>query len=337
MVSGTTRKEIIMRMNKGIGLLLAVIMVMTAALTGCKSGGKSGNNDIKIFFTVCEDSDWYKDWAEMAKQRAKEDGVQMDIDYAEKSIEKQDEQIKNAVADGYNVIMCSPVSPEVASELKSAAGDVPIVFVNNAPDDRKLVADHDIYVASDENTAGEFQAEYILKQFADKDEINVVLLKGSKGSSGTAGRTNGVKEALKASGKKINYVFEDYADFNPDRAKEIYSTFLKNNVQVDCIACNNDNMALGAIAACEEAKIDVSSIVILGVDASADGCQAIADGKMDFTVFQNTKGQARAATEAAMELARGKSIRELEGAAGDGKYIWIPFEKVDSSNVTQYQ
>lgn len=324
-------------MRKKIGSLLAVMMLLTAILSGCASGGGAGNKSIKIFFTVSQNSDWYADWANMAKQRADEDGVQMDIDFADDSIEKQDQQIKNAVANGYNVIMCSPVSTEVASELKAAAGDVPIVFVNNAPDERKLVANQDIYVASDENTAGEFQAEYVLNKFADKDEINVVLLKGTKGSSGTVGRTNGVKEALKASGKKINYVFEDYADYNPDRAKEIYSAFLKNDVQVDCVICNNDNMAIGAIAACEEANIDMSSMVILGVDASADGCQAIVDGKMAFTVFQNTKGQAEVATEAAIKLAKGESTDDIEGAAENGKYIWIPFEKVDSSNVTQYQ
>ncbi|HBA98313.1 MAG TPA: hypothetical protein DCZ23_09405, partial [Lachnospiraceae bacterium] len=63
--------------------------------------------------------------------------------------------------------------------------------------------------ASDEYMAGQYQAEYILEKLSDKDEINVVLLKGPKEASGTIGRTEGLKQTLKASGKKINYVFED--------------------------------------------------------------------------------------------------------------------------------
>ena len=47
--------------------------------------------------------------------------------------------------------------------------------------------------------------------------------------------------------------------------------------------------------------------------------------------------QISAAIEAAGKLAAGQSIQEIEGASEDGKYILIPFEKVDIHNVAQYQ
>ncbi len=185
--------------------------------------------------------------------------------------------------------------------------------------------------------AGQYQAEYILEKFGNKDEINVVILKGSKGASGTIGRTSGLKQTLKASGKKINYVFEDYANYNEDTAKELMEIFLRTGREIDCVAANNDDMAIGAAAACEEAGLATDSILFLGVDASANGCQAIIDGRMDFSVYQAMSDQMAAAVGAAKKLAAGESIEDMEGATEDGKYILIPFEKVDIGNVEKYK
>ena len=229
------------------------------------------------------------------------------------------------------------MSPDIAAEVKAAAGDVPVVFINNAPPEGQLIKDRYIYVASDEFMAGQFQAEYILEKFAAKDEINVVILKGPKEASGTIGRTEGLKKTLGASGKKINYVFEDNANWSEDTAKELTAMFLKTGKQADCVAANNDDMAIGAVSAYEEAGVNADSVLFLGVDASAGGCEAIAAGRMDFTVYQPMSAQIEAAVKAAVNLASGKGIEDIEGASEDGKYILMPFEKVDENNVAQYQ
>ncbi len=256
--------------------------------------------------------------------------------YAEKSVETQDAQIKSAVSEGCNVFLCGLVSADIATEIKAAAEDVPIVFINQAPDEGQLEKDHYVYVASDEFMAGQYQAEYILEKLGDKDEINVAILKGPKGASGAVGRTNGLKQTLKASGKKVNYVFEDNADWSADTAKEMMGMLLKTGRTVDCVAANNDDMACGAVTAFEEAGVDLDSVLFLGVDASEVGRQSIADGKMDFTVYQPMSGQISVAVEAAQKLAEGKSIEDMDGASEDGKYILLPFEKVDAGNVEQY-
>ena len=312
--------------------------VVISAFGGCQSKGENTaeGKEVKIFFSEVESGEYYENWTAMAQKEAEEAGAQMEVKYAEKSVEEQVEHMKQAAAEGYDVIICSPVSVDIVTELIASAQDIPIVFVNNEPDDKKLKEDKYIYVASDEMTAGEYQAECVLEEFADKEEINIAILKGPKGSSGTYGRTNGAKRILDASGKKINYVFEDYADYNPDKAEEIFGVFLKEGVSVDCVLCNNDNMAMGAIKACEEANMDTGSMLFLGVDASSDGCQAIKDGKMALTVYQSTSGQSAAAVEAAIRLAKGESIQGIDGAQEDGKHIWVPFERVDSSNVAEY-
>ena len=332
LAEGSGMEGIMIKKSKTI-LLAAAIAVMF--ISGCQNKS-APDGDVKIYYAAIESGDYYEGWASQLKEQAEKMGADFEVGYAENSIETQAAQIKEA-ADSSNVILCGPISADVVSELKKAAKDTPIVFMNNAPDDSQLEEDRYIYVASDEYMAGQYQAEYILQKYADKEEINVAILKGPKGASGAIGRTNGLKKTLKASGKKIRYVFEDYANWSTDTAKEYMELFLKTGSPVDCVAANNDDMALGAVSAFEDAGYDMQSVLFLGVDASTAGCQAIADGRMDFTVYQPMSSQIATAVEAAVKMAGGESIKEIEWAAEDGKYILLPFEKVDASNVSQYQ
>lgn len=323
-------------MRKKISLIfLATIMLLL--VNGCRKEDAANDSSVKIYYSAMESGDYYEGWANSLQEQAEKRGYEFDVGYAENSVELQDAQIKYAVENGYNVILCGLVSSDTVTEIKASAGDTPIVFINNAPDDGQLAKDHYIYVASNEFMAGQYQAEYILEQFGNKDEINIAILKGPKGVSGVVGRTNGLKQTLEASGKKINYVFEDYANWNMDTAKELLGIFLKTGKPIDCVAANNDDMALGGLAAFEKAGISTDSVLFLGVDASAGGCLAIADGRMDFTVYQPMSDQIIAAVWAAQKLAVGQSIKEIGGASEDGKYILIPFEKVDIHNVEEYE
>lgn len=316
---------------------LVVLTLLAFTLLGCGSQkAQKNSSDIKLYLNMCQMDTFRQTLVDAATEKASEEGVELKVEDAQNSIETQVEQIKTAAEQGYDVILCDVVNTDTIVELKASAGDTPIIFIVNGLNKKYLSKGEYVYVGSKEQVAGEFQAEYILDKMASKDEINVALLKGPKGHSGTAGRTNGVKQVLKQSGKKINYVFEDYANWDTQQAKEMFEIFLKTGSPVDCVICNNDGMALGVVEACKEAGIDLSTLPILGVDATADGCEAIKNNEMAFTVYQSGLGQGQKAVEMAISLANNSQGQEVEGITEDGLYVWVPFEKVDSSNVSEY-
>jgi simple sugar transport system substrate-binding protein len=64
--------------------------------------------------------------------------------------------------------------------------------------------------------------------------------------------------------------------------------FLKANPKIDVVFAQNDDMALGAIEAIQAAGLKPGQdIKILAIDATHDGMQALADGKINFIVECN--------------------------------------------------
>lgn len=319
-------------MKRCVSLCVIVVMLI-AAVSGCAQRTGGGNGNIRIFFSLNKMDTFRRTLVDAAAERAAQVGAQFVMEDAEGSIEKQVEQIKRAAAEKYDVIICSVVSVDTVVQLKMCAEDIPIVFVNSCPNEKYLQAGKYVFVGSNEQGAGGFQAEYVLGKLAGSQEINVALLKGPSNHSATKGRTSGVKRALEQSGKQIHYVFEDTANWDTEQAQKLFELFLKTGNMADCVICNNDAMALGVVEACKKNGI---SIPILGVDATADGCEAIRNGDMAFTVYQSGSGQGHTAVDAAVQLAGNGDVKELEGSSEDGKYVWVDFERVDSSNVSQY-
>ncbi len=320
-----------------IGILIIQGLTACGEATGSGTASTGGGN-AKILFLMTDVNDTFRATLSDAIIAAgKSQGVTLDMVETGSSVEDQVDFVTTAKSKGYTAIILRAADGSTALQMNVASNGLPIIYVNNEPSSDHLTSDKYIYVGSDEGEAGKFQAEYVLKKMGNPSSLNVIIFEGEKGHSGAIGRTKAVVKTLKENGCNANYVFKDTANWSDTEAEYKLGIFMKTGQSVDAIFCNNDTMALGAISGMKKYGLDYTKIPVCGVDATADGCTSIEAGEMAFTVLQNAAGQGAAAVQAAILLGSNGTLNGIDGATDDGKYIYIPFEPVDASNVSKYK
>ncbi|MCR4694449.1 MAG: substrate-binding domain-containing protein [Pseudobutyrivibrio sp.] len=328
--------------KKLIGVALTIVSVI-ASLTACGSASSSGGSKVSgggvnIYYSVPDNDDTYRaSLLAGIEEAANSSGANLTTECCGNDTDAQAEMIKAAADSGkYDAIICRLVDTSTALQIEIAAGDLPVIYVNNEPKVDYLKEDKYVCVGSYEQDAGKFQAQYVWEKLGQPAALDIIILEGAKGHTGAMGRTNAVKYFFRDNGVDANIVFMDFANWTDTEAYEKLNVFKMTGQNFDAIFCNNDTMALGAIKWLKANGYSTSDKLVAGVDATADGCAAVSAGDMFMTVLQDAAGQGAKAVEACIVLGKGGSIKEVEGATEDLRYIWVPFVPVDASNVSQY-
>ena len=245
---------------------------------------------------------------------------------AKGDVGKQLGQVENFIAQGYDAIIVNPADTEATSQITKKCLDagIPLVYVNRAPEDG--LPDGTYYVGSDEVVAGREQAKVLAEKMGGKG--NVVIMLGELAHSGTKGRTKGVKEIL-SKYPDIKIIAEQTALFQRDKGLDLMSNWLLAGLEINAVAANNDEMAIGAIMALKNTgKVPNKDVFVGGVDATPDALDFLEKGELTVSVFQNAKGQGRGAIDVAYKVVKGESVE---------KETWIPFEPVTIENYKDYK
>ena len=271
---------------------------------------------------------------------AEELGITLTTQDAQSDTSKLLQFIETAKNAGQKAIIVNMVDPETAPQVIEAAGDMKVVFVNRPPVDTSVLNENAVYVGSDEMQSGKYQGEWLAEHFKaeGKTDIKYILLNGTIGNVSTTNRTESCLQALKDNGINATEATAPLAaDFDRATAQDMISPLL-TTTEYDCIISNNDAMALGAIEALTAQGIDPTTVPIVGVDATVDGRQAIKDGTLSMSVFQDADGQGRGALMAAANLVSGAALNEGTDYELDeaGYTMWVPFEPVTPDNVADY-
>ena len=302
-------------------ILLVLALSMLLALTACSTSQKS--DKVKIGVTLMDFSTEFgiglKDYM-TAKADAMGD-VELTVVDAGGDAAKQLQQVETFISQKVDAIIMQPQEQEACSPAidKAKAAGIPIINCNSL-----TITEPDAYVGSNDSESAEIAMTYLAEQLGGKG--NVLMMHGHPGQTAEVKRTEGAMDIL-AQNPDMTLLDEQTADW--DRAEAM--TLMENWIQaygdqINAVFCQNDEMALGALNALVQAgKKD--NVLVVGVDAIDDALQSVKDGKMDATVYQDCKGQAEGAIEAAYKLAKGESVE---------KEILIPFILVTTENVDGY-
>ncbi|WP_349899656.1 ABC transporter substrate-binding protein [Parafrigoribacterium soli] len=266
------------------------------ALSGCAAGGGSSSSgpkdakDIVVGFAqVGAESGWRTANTKDIKSSFKDAGIQLKFSDAQQKQENQIKAIRSYIQQRVDVIAFSPVVESgwdtVLKEAKAAK--IPVVLTDRAVDSK----DTSLYVTflgSDFVKEGKEAGDWAVNEYKDAtDTVPIIQLEGTTGSAPALDRTSGFADAI-AANPKLKIVASQTGDFTRSGGKQVMEALLKSHPEVKLVWAQNDDMGLGAIEAIEAAgKVPGKDIKIITADATHDGLQAAADGKINFVVECN--------------------------------------------------
>lgn len=312
-------------MKKSI-LFLLIIGAVLLSLVSCGGRGE----DVSVFYYTYSDTYISGVRSEMNKM-LKSAGLDYHNYDANSNQTTQTEQIDTAIAKGTKMLIVNIMdtgSDDAARTIveKARAADIPLIFFNRSVSEEVVTSyEKCAFVGTDYEMAGRMQGEliggYVLRNFEKIDlngdgKISYCLFKGQQGNLEAEARTRyAVEDAnkvLSENGKPAlsfydprnpnGYLVDQDGNWSNAAANNYMKTILSayseaNNNMVELIIANNDEMALGAIAALNEAGYNKEGgkiIPVFGVDATDGAKSKIDAGVMAGTIKQDSVGMAEA-------------------------------------------
>lgn len=126
----------------------------------------------------------------------------------------------------------------------------------------------------------------------------------------------------------IKVVAEQSADWDRSKGMDLTNNWTLAGTNIDAIVANNDEMAIGAAMALQQAGKAKGEIPVVGVDGLPDGLAAIKRGLLAASVFQNPHQQATSALQAALKMIKGQPVESD---------IWVPYELITPEQVPDFE
>jgi len=239
------------------------------------------------FSQIGAESEWRTANTESVKSAAKEASIDLKFADAQQKQENQIKAIRSFIAQKVDVISFSPVVETgfetVLREAKAAK--IPVILTDRAVN----VKDQSLYVTligSDFTEEGRKAGRWLLEKMKDvKGDVNIVELQGTVGSAPAIDRKKGFEEIIKAD-PKFKIIRSQTGDFTRAKGKEVMEAFLKaEGKKINVLYAHNDDMAIGAIQAIEEAGMKpAKDITIISIDAVKGAFEAMMAGKLNVSV-----------------------------------------------------
>lgn len=222
-----------------IPCIVAALLTVTAAASA----------EVVGFSQVGTESDWRTAFTADMRKEAKIRGIDLHLDDAQQSVERQFAAVRRFVADRVDAIVIAPVIVTGWRPVlqEAAAANIPVFIV-----DRSVDADPSLFVAriaADFNLEGRLAGAWLAQ--ASRGRCAIVELQGSSGATPTIERRKGFAAVISLfPGMRI--IRSEGGDFTTEGGRRVMAGFIQSTgglKDVCAVWSHNDNMMLGAIEA----------------------------------------------------------------------------------------
>ena len=341
-----------MRRRKILAAGIVFCMCMRS-LCACESQQLSGEDKVRVGVAYYNQSDTFLNELiacfkeELQSFESDDLEVTVTVRDAAGSQRTQDDQVKEMLDAGCNVLCVNLVDRADPSEIIDLAreSDIPIIFFNREPVAEDLMQQDGLYyVGAEAEESGIMQGELAVDTIRENDRIDrnkdgkiqYVVLEGEAGHQDAIIRTENAVETLKSNGIALEKLSYQIANWNRAQAQNRMEQMIgQYQNKIELVLANNDDMALGAMDAYRKLNYTESALpVFFGIDGTDVGLQAVRDGKMAGTVYNDKEGQAEAMAKLAVAAATGEGMEDIEFE--NEKYIYLPYQKVTPDQIDEF-
>lgn len=242
--------------------------------------------------------------------------------------------------------LCDTSAGQYLDDL-AKQNNVPILFYNKEPTDSSIItSQNSIFIGTKPEEAGIMQGE-ILADLVSKDstidkngdgKLQYLMFEGEINNAEAIARTKYSVDTAVEKGLKMENLSEvQVANWDTAKAQEMMTAQIAalGADKIEVVFCNNDDMAIGVIAALNDVGYNLGddpskTVTVIGVDATDTAIEYINAGKLAGTVKQDGDAMGKAIVQLAINGAQGKGW--LDGTdytmADDGFSIRIPYAKI---------
>lgn len=303
--------------------LMLSMLVSAVLLAGCNQSSSGEKGDGSKKFTVgatmlSMQNEFIVNVHDEMEKKADEMGVELITVDAERSALKQVEQVESFIAQQVDAIIMNPCEVEASSPAvtKALAANIPIINVNSETSTQPSA-----FVGSDDVESGRIAMKFIADKLSGKG--NVLMMHGYMGQAAQIKREQGALEILKQyPGLKL--LAHQTGEWDRAKAMSLMENWIQSyGSQINAVFAQNDEMGMGAVKALTDAGLK-DKVIVVSIDAIPDALQAVKNGSLNATVFQNAQQQGATAIDIAVKAASKQPY---------AKQTLIPFQLVTKENV----
>ncbi len=247
----------------------------------------------------------------------KENGYFLIFKNARQKQENQIKALRSFISQRVDYIAFSPITERgwdtVLQEAKEAG--IPVILI----DRRVMVRDPSLYVAwigpdfvNEGRMAGQALEECLKRQGRQEENIHIVVLRGTEGSTSAIGRSRGFSSVAQDH-QNWNVLEQVDAEFTTAKGQEEMERLLRKYEDIDVLISQNDDMTFGALEAIHEAGKtpgEKGDIIVISFDAVKNALKLVEEGIITADVECNPN-QGEYVSEVIRRLENNENVAKL--------------------------